>query len=189
MKQRETLQMFLRSPAAIVGSGLLCLIMLFTFVGPHLYRVDPLAMVGVPFTEPFTADNAWLGTDQLGRDVLAGLVNGGAMTLAVSCLFVTLDWHYPWGLSWVLWQVDRLAVDADDGIFSSPARALVRHGDCYPVCAEYDDDRDRDWYCQLDRRGTIDPRRVLAAENAGVHFGRTCGWGQNLSTDLASDLA
>ena len=91
MKQRETLQMFLRSPAAIVGSGLLCLIMLFTFVGPHLYRVDPLAMVGVPFTEPFTADNAWLGTDQLGRDVLAGLVNGGAMTLAVGALAAFLS--------------------------------------------------------------------------------------------------
>jgi peptide/nickel transport system permease protein len=91
MKQYETLKMFLRSPAAIVGSCLLLLIMVFTFVGPHLYRVDPLEMVSTPFMEPFTEEAAWLGTDQLGRDVLAGLVNGGAMTLAVGALAACLS--------------------------------------------------------------------------------------------------
>lgn len=87
---QESLQMFLRSPAAILGSCLLLLILLFTFVGPLLYRVDPLEMVSLPFTAPFTDSAAWLGTDQLGRDVLSGLVNGGAMTLAVGALAALL---------------------------------------------------------------------------------------------------
>jgi peptide/nickel transport system permease protein len=59
----------------------LFIIVLATIFGPHLYGVDPIDIAGAPFTPP-DAD-AWLGTDYLGRDVLAGLLQGGRATLTV----------------------------------------------------------------------------------------------------------
>jgi peptide/nickel transport system permease protein len=78
---RVALRQFLRSPSGVGGACLLILLVLGTVIGPMLYPVDPLDLVGGPFTPP-SAD-AWLGTDYLGRDVLAGLIYGGRATLAV----------------------------------------------------------------------------------------------------------
>ena len=80
---REALRMFLRSKVAIVGSLMLLAILLLTFFGPMLYPVDPLSMVAAPFTPPWTDSTVLLGSDHLGRDILAGIVNGGRMTLIV----------------------------------------------------------------------------------------------------------
>ena len=78
---RAALRQFLRSPSGVCGVGLLILLVLMTATGPSIYPVDPLDLVGAPFMPP-SAD-AWLGTDYLGRDVLAGLIYGGRATLAV----------------------------------------------------------------------------------------------------------
>jgi peptide/nickel transport system permease protein len=78
---RAALRQFMRSPSGVCGAGLLIFVVLFTAIGPSLYPVDPLELVGAPFMAP-SAD-AWLGTDYLGRDVLAGLIYGGRATLAV----------------------------------------------------------------------------------------------------------
>ncbi|MGD9830630.1 MAG: ABC transporter permease, partial [Hyphomicrobiaceae bacterium] len=53
------------------------------FAGPFLYRVDPFAVVGAPFTAPGDDMDVPLGTDHIGRDILAGLIKGGGPTLAV----------------------------------------------------------------------------------------------------------
>ncbi|KYK44516.1 ABC transporter permease [Bradyrhizobium liaoningense] len=78
------MRQFLKSPSGVVGLCLLALIIVGTLVGPHLYRVDPLDLVGAPFMPPDS--DAWLGTDYLGRDVLAGLIYGGRATLAVGAV-------------------------------------------------------------------------------------------------------
>ena len=80
---REAWHMFLRNRSAIVGMALLFLVVLVTLLGPLIYAVDPFAIVWTPFTPPGEAMAALLGTDYLGRDVLAGIIHGGAATLAV----------------------------------------------------------------------------------------------------------
>jgi len=78
---RVAFSQFLRSPSGVVGACLLAVLVAGTIIGPMLYPVDPLDIVAAPFTAP-SAD-AWLGTDYLGRDVLAGLIYGGRGSLTV----------------------------------------------------------------------------------------------------------
>lgn len=75
------LSQYLRSPSGVIGACLLIILVAVTIFGPMLYQVDPQDIAGAPFTAP-SAD-AWLGTDYLGRDVLAGLVYGGRGSLTV----------------------------------------------------------------------------------------------------------
>lgn len=76
-----TLRCFLRSPSGVFGAGILLALILGTLFGPLIHPVDPMDIVGAPFTEP--SAEAWLGTDYLGRDILAGLIYGGRATLMV----------------------------------------------------------------------------------------------------------
>ena len=59
--------------AAIVGASL---------AGPSWYGVDPFDVVDAPFSTA-RRRNAVLGTDYLGRDILAGLLVGGRASLTV----------------------------------------------------------------------------------------------------------
>ncbi len=80
---KEAWRVFRRSGLALIGLGLLIIIILFSVVGPFIYTVDPFDIIWAPFTEPGVEAIVPLGTDQLGRDILAGLVNGGNATLLV----------------------------------------------------------------------------------------------------------
>ncbi len=80
---REAWRMFIRNKAAVLGLGLLTAIVVMTFIGPYLYPVDPFEIIWAPFTAPGEVAVAPLGTDYLGRDILAGIVGGGRATLAV----------------------------------------------------------------------------------------------------------
>ncbi len=79
---RETVRMFFRNYAAAAGSGLLLLVVLGTLIGPYVYTIDPFDIVWAPLSPP-GVEGFWLGTDYLGRDVLAGMIHGGRATLAV----------------------------------------------------------------------------------------------------------
>ncbi|MDQ7777550.1 ABC transporter permease [Paracoccus aminovorans] len=79
----EAWDIFRRSPSAMLGLALLILVMGMTFAGPHLYQVDPFEIVWAPLTPPGEEATIPLGTDNLGRDILAGLIAGGRATLAV----------------------------------------------------------------------------------------------------------
>lgn len=78
----EAARMFARNPSAIVGTVLLALVLGTALAGPWLLPVDPFEIAAAPMTRPFSPE-AWLGTDYLGRDVLATLVHGGRATLLV----------------------------------------------------------------------------------------------------------
>ena len=80
---REAWRVFRRNRAALVGLALLGAIASVVLLGPLLYPVDPFEIVGAPKAAPGTEPDALLGTDYLGRDVLAGLVRGGRPTLLV----------------------------------------------------------------------------------------------------------
>lgn len=78
----EAWSVFRRNRAALVGLSLLGMIALMLLLGPLVYGVDPFEIVGSPMSPPGT-DDAPLGTDYLGRDVLAGIVRGGRPTVLV----------------------------------------------------------------------------------------------------------
>ncbi|HTT78990.1 MAG TPA: ABC transporter permease [Stellaceae bacterium] len=78
----EVWRMFRRNRAALAGLAVLLAIVLMTVIGPSVYRVDPFAIVGAPLLPPGSA-GAPFGTDYLGRDLLAGIVNGGRASLVV----------------------------------------------------------------------------------------------------------
>lgn len=82
---REALARFCRNPAAMAGTLIFAAILVLTVAGPWLYPVDPFEIVRAPLTPPGDefAQGVPLGTDYLGRDVLAGIVHGGRATLAV----------------------------------------------------------------------------------------------------------
>ena len=79
----EAWRMFARNKAALFGLLLFILVLIMALLGPILYAVDPFKIVWAPLTPPGEADSVPLGTDYLGRDMLAGLVDGGDATLLV----------------------------------------------------------------------------------------------------------
>ena len=80
---KEAWQVYRRSGLALFGLGLLVTIILVSVLGPLFYNIDPFDIVWAPFTEPGVEASVPLGTDQLGRDILAGLIYGGKATLLV----------------------------------------------------------------------------------------------------------
>lgn len=80
----DMLRMFARNPPAMAGSLILLLIIGATLLGPVLYTVDPHNMVNMPFAPP--GAESPLGTDYLGRDILAGILAGGRTTLMVGVI-------------------------------------------------------------------------------------------------------
>jgi peptide/nickel transport system permease protein len=87
---REALRMFLRNRAAILGVVVMTIVLLVTFAGRWLYPVDPFEIAHAPFTPPGTDWKIPLGSDHLGRDVLAGIISGGTATLAVGAVAAML---------------------------------------------------------------------------------------------------
>ena len=73
---RETMRMFLRNYAAVVGLLILLMIVITALVGPYVYPNDPFDMVWTPLAPP-GEEGFWFGTDYLGRDLLAGVIFGG----------------------------------------------------------------------------------------------------------------
>jgi len=83
---RGALRMFLRNKAAAVGLVVFSLIVLVTIFGPGLYGTSANKMVSRPFLGPGSELAPPLGTDYLGRDILAGIIGGGRATLIVAAV-------------------------------------------------------------------------------------------------------
>lgn len=77
----EAWRMFAANRSALLGLVLWVMIAFLTAFGPLLYQVDPFEMMGAPLSPPDS--EFWMGTDYLGRDVLAGLVHGARITVLV----------------------------------------------------------------------------------------------------------
>ena len=81
---RGALRMFLRNKPAVAGLVVFTLIVLVTVFGPGIYGVSAKKMVAPPFLGPGEDLGPLLGTDYLGRDILAGIITGGRTTLLVA---------------------------------------------------------------------------------------------------------
>ncbi|MWD29364.1 ABC transporter permease subunit [Aquicoccus sp. SCR17] len=73
---------FLGSRSGMIGLVLLVLLVLMALSADLLYPQDPWRMAGRPNLPPFT-EGFLFGTDQLGRDVAAGIVHGARMSLMI----------------------------------------------------------------------------------------------------------
>lgn len=80
---REAWVVYRRNTPAVAGTLLLLAIAAFVFYGTFVYSGDPYEIVWAPQTPPWTESAVPLGTDNLGRDIMRGLLKGGGPTLAV----------------------------------------------------------------------------------------------------------
>jgi peptide/nickel transport system permease protein len=74
---------FARNRGALLGLAVLLLIVLAAALAPVLYPSSPWRMVSRPFMAPYALERFPLGTDALGRDVLAALLHGAWVSLSV----------------------------------------------------------------------------------------------------------
>lgn len=73
----------LATPEGMIGLTLLLLLAATALLAPVLSPGDPLRIAGRALAAPFTDPSLPLGTDRLGRDVLAGLLHGARTSLSV----------------------------------------------------------------------------------------------------------
>ena len=79
---QDVWRQFRRHKGAVVGLFLLTLIVFGAVAGPFLYPVDPFG-IDVPSANQAPSWGHLMGTDNLGRDVLARVLVGGRISLAV----------------------------------------------------------------------------------------------------------
>lgn len=72
-----------RNRAALLGLGLFAIVVFMALTAGLIEPVDPLRRAGVPLTAPFQNWQTPLGTDQLGRDILAGIFHGARISLMI----------------------------------------------------------------------------------------------------------
>ncbi|MSP48722.1 MAG: ABC transporter permease [Alphaproteobacteria bacterium] len=77
----ELWQRYRRNKGAVVGLTVLAFIVVLAGIAPLLFPASPWEMAGAPFQRPF--GEFLLGTDMLGRNVLAGIVHGARVSLMV----------------------------------------------------------------------------------------------------------
>jgi peptide/nickel transport system permease protein len=79
----RALRRFMRHRLAMVGVLMILVLVLGSFLGPHLYPFDDLRIdMRNRFQAPFLGPH-WFGADPLGRDLLARLMTAGQVSLAV----------------------------------------------------------------------------------------------------------
>jgi peptide/nickel transport system permease protein len=93
---RAVWQQFLSHPGAVAGLGMMSLLLAFVLVGPLVWRVDPAfidpdAAVMIKTRNKPPSLEYPLGTDQLGRDMLARMMAGGRVSLAVGMVAMAIS--------------------------------------------------------------------------------------------------
>lgn len=81
--RREQIQRFLRSSPIVAGAGtVLILIILMAIFAPYIAPYDPLEGDYSAIRQPPSRDH-WMGTDDIGRDVLSRIIYGARTSLIV----------------------------------------------------------------------------------------------------------
>ena len=79
---------FFNNKAGVLGLVVFSLVLLTTFFGPLFYPVNPFEIVGKRLLPP--GGSFPLGTDYLGRDILAGIVHGAKTSFFVGIMAAAL---------------------------------------------------------------------------------------------------
>ena len=113
---------------AALGCVLLAAIVLCVVAGPLAYEVSPTRLNILRRLAPPGAD-FWLGTDSLGRDVLARVLHGGRVTLVVGCGVVAIAFvagaTIGMGSGFAGGWVDAVVMRLADAMLSFPSLVLA----------------------------------------------------------------
>jgi peptide/nickel transport system permease protein len=89
MKRKKFINLweaFKNNKIGMVGIGIFLIFGLISIFGPLFYPYDPMEFgVGTEVLQPPSAEH-WLGTDDMGRDVLGGIIAGARTSLGVGIL-------------------------------------------------------------------------------------------------------
>ncbi|MGH3585103.1 MAG: ABC transporter permease, partial [Pseudonocardia sp.] len=80
----------LRVRVGVAGPVVVAAVLLATVLGPYLAPYSPTETIGIPGDGP--SGQAWLGTDQVGRDVLSRTLHGGRTALGLSTIATALGY-------------------------------------------------------------------------------------------------
>jgi len=83
-------QRFAGNPLNLFGLAVLMTLVAVAIVSPLIVPHDPLRQVLADRLLPPGAPSHWLGTDQLGRDILSRLIAGSPLTLGIAMLVVMI---------------------------------------------------------------------------------------------------
>lgn len=89
-KKGRRLRAFLRNPNFVAGAAILAFFVLLAAFAGVIFPDDPTSMVGAPLLWPGEDWATPLGTDSLGRDVLAQLAYGARASLLVGIASATI---------------------------------------------------------------------------------------------------
>ncbi|EEE03004.1 nickel transporter permease [Burkholderia multivorans] len=81
---------FATNPLNLFGLAILVALIVVAIVGPLIMPHDPLRQVLGDRLLPPGSPSHWLGTDQLGRDILSRLIGGSRLTLGIALLVVAI---------------------------------------------------------------------------------------------------
>ncbi len=83
IRPRSVLRQLLRNPAGVVGLLILLAVIFMAVLAPWIYPGDPLDMIATPLLWPGANAAYPLGTDAMGRDVMAGIFHGARVSLMI----------------------------------------------------------------------------------------------------------
>ncbi|MEM5365985.1 nickel transporter permease [Paraburkholderia azotifigens] len=81
---------FAGNPLSVFGLSILVLLVIVAIIGPWIAPHDPLRQVLSDRLLPPGSASHWLGTDQLGRDILSRIIYGSRLTLSIAILVVVV---------------------------------------------------------------------------------------------------
>jgi len=81
---------FRGNPLSVFGFSILVLLVIVAIIGPWIAPHDPLRQVLSDRLLPPGSASHWLGTDQLGRDILSRIIYGSRLTLSIAILVVVV---------------------------------------------------------------------------------------------------
>lgn len=81
---------FSGNPLSVFGLSILMLLVIVAVIGPWIAPHDPLRQVLSDRLLPPGSASHWLGTDQLGRDILSRIIYGSRLTLSIAILVVVV---------------------------------------------------------------------------------------------------
>jgi peptide/nickel transport system permease protein len=123
----ELIHFLRRNTLAMVGAGILGVLLLMVIVGPLLVASPTAIDMDAKLLPP--GPDHWLGTDSFGRDMLSRLVHGGRYTLAIGILVVGIAFAIGvfFGVlsGFVGGWIDMLIMRLVDAMLSFPALVLA----------------------------------------------------------------
>ncbi len=118
----------LRSPLTIIGLVLIALFALCAILAPVLAPMSPIDQILSQRLKPSSPEH-WLGTDQLGRDMLSRLIYGARISLTIGLVVVGLAGTFGTVLGLIAGYIggllDEVLMRLTDIFFAFPALILA----------------------------------------------------------------